>query len=59
MHTVTFGELINAHCVSIVYVCRAGSKVALHLGYCRFQVRCDGKRWRTGGEFRKFAVHLK
>ena len=34
-------------------------KVAVHLGYGRVQLKCDGTRWRTGGEVRKVAVHLQ
>ena len=33
-------------------------KVAVHLGYGRVQLKCDGTRWRTGGQVRKVAVHL-
>ena len=33
-------------------------KVAVQLGYGRVQFKCDGSRWRTGGEVRKVAVNL-
>jgi hypothetical protein len=33
-------------------------KVAVHLCYGTVQLKCDGTRWRTGGEVRKVAVHL-
>ena len=33
-------------------------KVTVHLGYLRVQLKCDGTRWRTGGEVRKVAVNL-
>jgi hypothetical protein len=46
---------INLCCFNIIHCVR---KVAVHLGYGRVQLKCDGTRWRTGGEVRKFAVHL-
>jgi len=33
-------------------------KVAVHLGYGRVQLKCDGTLCRTGGEVRKVAAHL-
>ena len=33
-------------------------KVAVHLGYGRVQLKCDGTRWRKRGEVQKVAVHL-
>ena len=33
-------------------------QVAVHLGYGRVQLKCDGTPRRTGGEVRKVAVHL-
>jgi len=41
--------LVITHCVP---------KVAVHVGYGIVQLKCDGTRWRTGGEVRKVAVHL-
>jgi len=33
-------------------------KVAVHLGYGTVQLKCDGTRFLTRGEFLKVAVHL-
>ena len=43
-HTVTHG--------------RGSRKVAVHFGYGRVRLKCDGTRWRTGGKVRKVAVHF-
>ena len=44
-------------CDIYIYI-QCVQKVAVHLGYSRVQLKCDGTRSRTGGEARKVAVHL-
>jgi len=44
------------HCTYIFVQCVL--KVAVNLGYGRVRLKCDGTRWRTGGEVWNVAVHL-
>jgi len=43
---------------SFLWLIQCVRKVAVHLGYGRVQLKCDGTRWRTEGEVRKVVVHL-
>jgi len=49
---------IPAQSQNSTYTIKCVRKVAVLLGYGRVQLKCDGTRWRTGGEVRKVAVQL-